>query len=982
MTTSGRGATHQGDIDPVLAAVMQKRVEAITLEMANALLRTTRSTIFNQVGDFITAIFDGNARTLAQTEFAAIIAFGAQPSLEAVIEYFGDDIHEGDVIAHNDVFRRGNQNHDLGFYLPVFWEGEIASWVACKGHQADLGGATAGGYNPRIREVWQEALRVPPLKIYDRGVLRRDVWDFIGANVRLEIVMEDIKSMIGACHVGVRRLTKTIERYGLSRFLRHMDYVIAYSERLVRADVATWPNGRYRGESVMVSDGVVPTSQHRIVCEVTIDDDEVTFDFTETDDQTAGYANMPASSAMGAVRIAFLMLLNAGGVEVPANQGLFAPVRTVFRPGSLLDPQFPAATIFGNQMCDEVLESIMRALAPVLPERVVSGWNQALGTVFEGIDPRTGDQKIFFGAFARGGPGAVYGSDGFDALGFTGAAGQMRCPDIETYELSNPVFMESYELTPDSAGAGRWRGGMGTTTTKIMQADRLAGSTLGDDVAAEGALPAEGIFGGEPAGLNELRLEFPDGTVRYWGSKESIDSIPPRTRLVQVTGGGAGYGDPFTRPAEIVALEVHEGLLSIEKARRSYGVVVDQNGLIDEQATAAARGALAGRDPVSVDPIATETRKMRYRVGIDSGGTFTDLLVLDDAGGRLVQKVGSTPDDPARAVVGGLAEAAQRLEMPAHEFIANIDLVVHGTTVATNAFLTRSGAVCGLLCTAGFRDTLPLRDGRREEPYNNRLPSPIPLVARHLRLPVPGRLDYSGAEIVSLDEHAVRRAIDSFREHGVEAVTVCLVHSPANPEHEQRVGELVRELLPDSFLTISSDLISQAGLFDRTSTAVLNSYVAPIIGRYLASLASQLRQAGFTGSLLLMQSNGGVATPDVLAGKAALSLLSGPASGPAAGLSVVTPLGHRDCITIDMGGTSFDAAIVQDGAALVKTDGWLDRWRLSLPMLDVHTIGAGGGSVAFVNAGMLQLARSAPALSLAPPATIVAASTQPSPMLI
>ena len=215
--------------DPVLAAVLQKRVEAITLEMATALLRTTRSTMFNQVGDFITAVFDGRARTLAQTEFAAVIAFGAQPSLEAIIDYFGDDLREGDVIAHNDVFSRGNQNHDLGFYIPVFWKGDIVGWVACKGHQADLGGATAGGYNPGITEVWQEALRIPPLKIYDAGVLRRDVWNLIGANVRLDIVMEDIKSMIGACTVGKRRVLALIERYGLSRFTSHLDYVIERS---------------------------------------------------------------------------------------------------------------------------------------------------------------------------------------------------------------------------------------------------------------------------------------------------------------------------------------------------------------------------------------------------------------------------------------------------------------------------------------------------------------------------------------------------------------------------------------------------------------------------------------------------------------------------------------------------------------------------------------------------------------------------------
>jgi len=340
----------------------------------------------------------------------------------------------------------------------------------------------------------------------------------------------------------------------------------------------------------MVSDGLDPTARYRVVCEVTIDGEEVTFDFSDTDDQAPGYTNMPSSSAMGAVRIAFLMLLNAGGVEVPANQGLFAPVHTVFRRGSLLDPQYPAATIFGNQMCDEVIEAIMTALATALPERVVAGWNQALGTVFDGVDPDTGSRIVFFGAFQRVGPGASHGADGFDALGFTGAAGQMRSPDVETFEASNPVLMEAYEFLQDSAGAGQWRGGLGTTTIRTLLADQLGGSTLGDDVEAEGATPALGLFGGEPAGLNTIRIEYPDGTIRFWGSKERIDHLPRGTRLVALMGGGAGYGDPRRRPAADVAAEVRDGLISVDSARNSYGVIIGPDGEIDEAATAAARG--------------------------------------------------------------------------------------------------------------------------------------------------------------------------------------------------------------------------------------------------------------------------------------------------------------------------------------------------------------------------------------------------------
>ena len=579
--------------DPILASVLQRRVHAITQEMATVLMRSSRSPIFNEIGDLVTVVFDPHGRTLAQTEYASIIANGAGPPLRTIIERFRDDLHDGDVILHNDVFTGGNQNADVGVYLPVFHEGDLVAWTASKGHVADIGGMTAGGYDPNAREVWQEAFRIPPLKLVDRGELRADVWELVCANIRLDIVTEDIRSMIGACTIGKRRLLDVVARYGPEAFDRHMGYVIEASERLVRAEIARWPDGVYRGESWMVSDGIDPTARYRIAVEITIDGDEITFDFSDTDDQAPGFTNMPPASALGAIRIAFLMLINAGGVDVPTNEGLFAPVRTVFREGSLLDPRFPASTIFGNQMCDEVIEAIMLALAEPLPDRVTAGWNQLLCTTLAATDPRTSAPSVSLTVFMRGGPGAMRGADGFDALGFSGTPGSMRSPDMEMFELSSPHFMEYYEYLPDSAGAGEWRGGLGTTSSwRFYGLDEL-GVTIGDDAASEGADPAPGLFGGEPAGLNELQLLYPDGTVRDWGSKEIVHGIPPGTVCVARNGGGAGYGDPRRRDPQRVFEEVRDGLLSPEKARASYGVaVLPDGGGVDEAETARLRGAM------------------------------------------------------------------------------------------------------------------------------------------------------------------------------------------------------------------------------------------------------------------------------------------------------------------------------------------------------------------------------------------------------
>jgi N-methylhydantoinase B len=578
--------------DPILASVLQCRVQAIAREMATVLMRTSRSPIFNEIGDLVTVVFDRSGRTLAQTEYASIIANGAQPPLQRIIEYFGDDLHDGDVILHNDVYSGGNQNADVGVFMPIFSAGELVAWTASKGHVADIGGMTAGGYDPRAREIWQEAFRIPPLKLHDRGELRRDVWDLVRANVRFEIVAEDIKAMIGACTIGRRRLLAVLDRYGVERFDAHMDYVIDASERRVRAELRRWPDGTYRGESWMVSDGLDATKRYRIAVSVTIAGSELTFDFSETDDQAPGFTNMPTASAIGAVRIAFLMLLAAGGLSTPTNHGLFTPIHTIFRKGSLLDPRFPASTIFGNQMCDEVLESIMRALAEVLPDRVTAGWNQYLCTALSATDPRTNEPSVSLTIFQRGGPGAMRGADGYDALGFTGTPGSMRSPDMEMFELSTPHRMHYCEYLPDSAGHGEWRGGYGTRSSWTFYGKGETGTTIGDDVVAEGADPPQGLFGGGPGGLNELRLRFPDGSTRDWGSKELIGHIPPGTVCEAVNGGGGGYGDARRRDPELVLAEIRDGLLSPEAARRDYGVALAADGCtLDAGATARLRDA-------------------------------------------------------------------------------------------------------------------------------------------------------------------------------------------------------------------------------------------------------------------------------------------------------------------------------------------------------------------------------------------------------
>jgi N-methylhydantoinase A len=346
--------------------------------------------------------------------------------------------------------------------------------------------------------------------------------------------------------------------------------------------------------------------------------------------------------------------------------------------------------------------------------------------------------------------------------------------------------------------------------------------------------------------------------------------------------------------------------------------------------------------------------KMSLKIGIDVGGTFTDFIVTRDGAEPAIFKTLSTPADPSIAVIEGLAEIAASQDPPQslEAFAPAIDTIVHGTTVATNAVLTRTGAKCGLITTRGVRDALEMRRGIREEQYNNRYTNVAPLVPRYLRAGVGGRLDRAGREVEPLAVGDVKSAIERFRAEGVEAVSICFMNAFANPAHERAAAELVRKMLPGAYLTVSTDLLPSIRFYERVSTTALNAYVGPKLNRYLDQLVGRLKASGFGGVLLIMQSNGGVVTPQVAREKAALTLLSGPAGGPGAGLFYANAHGQDKAITVDMGGTSFEASVAV-GAPMLVTEGEIARLKTALPMLDIHTIGAGGGSIGWLDEGGL-----------------------------
>src|SRR5271170_2706182 len=343
-----------------------------------------------------------------------------------------------------------------------------------------------------------------------------------------------------------------------------------------------------------------------------------------------------------------------------------------------------------------------------------------------------------------------------------------------------------------------------------------------------------------------------------------------------------------------------------------------------------------------------------YLIGVDVGGTFTDIVFADTESGRtLIHKTPTTRDDPSRGVVAGIGELCARFDLPRPA----IDHVLHGTTIGTNAVLEHDGAVTGMITTAGYRDIVHIGRHQRPQHYSIRQEIPWqdrPLVRRRHRLTVAERLaPPRGEELVPLDEAAVREAARALRAAGVEAIAVCFLFSYLNPAHEERAREIVREEFPDCFTCTSAEVAPQFREFERFTTALLNAFVGPRLRDYVARLAGTLGSEGFAADLHVMCSNGGVATPATVAKIPVSTLLSGPAAGVLGGAWSGALSERNRLITFDVGGTSADIGIVVDGrfAEATARDTWIGGYPLLAPMIDIHTIGAGGGSIAHVDTG-------------------------------
>ena len=553
-------------IDPILLSVYANTFKSITDEMSIVVEKSTRSPILCEAKDFVTGLYDSQGNMLEQTENLPILAFSLAPVCRYLLEYFGDEIYEGDVIFHNDVFSYGNQNNDVAVFRPIFFEGKLAAWTAVKGHQADIGGNVQGGYNPNATEVWQEALRIPPVKVYEKGKLRQDVWDLIFANIRLEIVQHDMKAQMGACKVGERRVLELLKKYGNESYQAHKSALFEATQKMMEAEISQIPNGSYSGEGRVFFDGHHEGSEFTIRVKITVEDKRISFDYSETDAQTNGFVNGTYTSSASATLLTFLQMVNP---DIPHNEGMVRPISISIPEGNLLNASYPKATTFGNHLCPPNADAIIRALSEVIPERVTAGWNNLLCSLTTGTDAEKNEHYVDIGFMGlKGGSGAMRGTDGYDHIGMIDASGGLLDQDYEMFEQQTPHRLLKHEYVTDSAGAGEWRGGLGVETDFLIGSEDTQVVIFGDGDFE----PAFGLFGGHDSILNTIELTYPDGRKVVPKNKDLILGVPKGTHYHQIAGGGGGYGKPENRDREKLKAEVRNGVISPESARRVYGL--------------------------------------------------------------------------------------------------------------------------------------------------------------------------------------------------------------------------------------------------------------------------------------------------------------------------------------------------------------------------------------------------------------------------
>ncbi|WP_206809157.1 hydantoinase B/oxoprolinase family protein [Paradesulfitobacterium ferrireducens] len=568
-----------GKIDPILVAVLDNRFSSICVEIGQTMLRTSRSPIFSEARDFVSAIFDRRGRLIAQKDYIPVLSGAAPFALRAIADHFKGRIYEGDVYVLNDPYRGNNHPPDITVVKPVFFEGELAFWSMAKGHHVDVGGGGVGGYNPLATDAWTDALRIPPVKLYERGVKQQDIWDMILINVHIPFLVEgDLHCQVGATTIGERSLTSMARKYGMDTLEAVIEEIFDAYEAKMRAEIRSIPNGTYYAERKIDHDGIDTDKPVTVRLALSVHDEDVVYDYSATDHQVKGFLN---STYPNTVSSSYISLFTTIKNKVKINEGSIRPVTVIAPEGSLLNPLEPAPTTASTvPTAETIAEAGWYALAQAVPNLCQAAWNRWAAPASGGVNPRTEKPFGDIHFMSKGGGGATEGIDGWDHLGTVICLGGLRAPDPELHEMVTPYLILNYELMPDNAGAGQWRGGNGLHYKWQVLGDNVAFAMFGSGVRDETA--PFGLAGGKGAPKTEQYLIKADST-RIWLDVNTF-VYPEKGDCIEIfSSGGGGYGDPFKRSTALVLEDVQNELLSIEAAKAQYGVVIDPETLTVNQ---------------------------------------------------------------------------------------------------------------------------------------------------------------------------------------------------------------------------------------------------------------------------------------------------------------------------------------------------------------------------------------------------------------
>lgn len=557
-------------IDPITVAVLQHRLDCLTQEMGLVMVRAARSPIFSQAHDFSCFLCDANGQMISQADGIPIHTGSGGFAARAAIRAFAPDIHPEDVFLVNDPYvAGGNHLPDWVVITPSFADGRLLGYACIRAHQADIGGGAAGTYNSQATEIFHEGIRIPPVKLHERGRLRRDLFDLITLNTRCpEIVASDVSAMVGAVRIGAQRLGEIARGIGLDMTPRYFAALLDYAEARMRHELSLVPDGRYEAEETMNND-CFSDRPVRIRVAITVSGSDITVDFTGTDPQIAAFKNSALANTHSAVYIGLATMVDP---DIPHNEGTYRMVRIIAPEGSVVNPRPPAPVTYDTVFpAHDIVHCCWKALGQALPDRAPAGWGKAAFPIMTGTG-RDGQPYVMYHWGGSSAGGAVKGRDGFDQIGQLISLGGLVLPNLEAAEQLYPVHFVRREFRRDAAGAGEFRGGTGVDYVVRIEEPAVF-SLRGEGLRTRSGF---GVQGGRDGA--EARITIDPGTPaeRQLPQYAILTLGPCVFRLESAAGGG--WGDPRRRRREAVLRDVADGILSPEAALRDYGVPVEPEG--------------------------------------------------------------------------------------------------------------------------------------------------------------------------------------------------------------------------------------------------------------------------------------------------------------------------------------------------------------------------------------------------------------------